>query len=71
MKKKHVGELRFDTRVDEKTNNINVKFEGFRSKKEAKQFADWLHQGLTEWFEDMNKEVIEKYSEKADEPTRH
>lgn len=71
MKDKHLGELRFDTKVDEKTNDINVNFTGFRSKEEAEQFADWIHQGLTEWFEDMNKEVIEKYERKDDEPTRH
>ena len=71
MKYKYVGELRFDTRVDKNKNSVNVKFEGFRSRKEAEQFADWLHQGLTEWFENMNNEVIEKYSKEDDEPTRH
>jgi hypothetical protein len=71
VKNKHVGELRFDTKVNEKTNAIDVKFEGFRSRNEAEQFADWLHRGLTEWFEDMNNEVIEKYEKEKDEPTRH
>lgn len=71
MTNKYKGELKFDTKVDDKTNSINVTFEGFKTKKEAEDFADFIHRGLTEWFQELNDEMLEKEKEEKDEPTRH